>query len=139
MLRLIFLLVCTSHFAQVGIGTIDPKSTLDVNGNLSVKTVTLIGSNVATNINDGFYISINPQVQDQEFVLPSPVLFPGRIYFIRNINNTLTAKLSTSAGLIFSKGSTSGGVTQLFMYEFGAVNRRSYWLLSDGQNWTYFD
>ena len=131
-------------FSQVGTATLDPKSTLDINGNISVKTVILVGSNSITNINDGVYISINPQAGDQEFRLPSPILFPGRVYFIRNINNTNTAKLSTAAGLIFAKTTTTGGATEIYMYEgidgtTKQSNRRSIWLLSDGANWTFFD
>lgn len=122
--------------AQVGIGTILPKSTLDINGNVSVKTVTLIGSGSISLITDGFYISVNPQAADQEFKLPSPIDFPGRIYIVRNINNSNTAKLSTSSGLLFHKNTTTGGATQIYMYE---NNRRTIWVISDGLNWTYFD
>lgn len=122
-------------FAQVGINTDQPLSTLDINGNLSLKTVTLIGSGSATLINDGVYISINPQMTDQEFQLPNPVTYPGRIYIIRNINNTITAKLTSAAGLLFPKGSTTGS-TEIYMWE---GNRRSVIVISDGSNWTYFD
>lgn len=132
----ILFLFSLNFYSQVGIGTIAPKSTLDVNGNVSVKTITLIGSPTATIIDEGFYISVNPQVTNQEFNLPSPIDYPGRIYFIRNINNTVTAKLSTPAGFLFHKNTTSGGATEIFMYE---NNRRSIWVISDGLNWTYFD
>jgi hypothetical protein len=122
-------------FAQVGINTDQPLSTLDINGNLSLKTVTLTGSGSATLINDGVYISINPQATDQEFQLPNPVTFPGRVYIIRNINNTITAKLTSVTGLLFPKGSTTGS-TEIYMWE---GNRRSVIVISDGSNWTYFD
>lgn len=42
-----------SAFSQVGINTSNPVSTLDINGNLSVKHVALTGAGSATNINDG--------------------------------------------------------------------------------------
>ena len=87
-----------SCFAQVGINTANPQSTLDINGNLSVKAITINGSGSATLISDGVYISVNPLAGDQEFQLPSPITFPGRIYYLRNINNTNTAKLTTAAG-----------------------------------------
>jgi hypothetical protein len=121
--------------AQVGINTATPLSTLDINGNLSVKTVTLNGSGSATLINDGVYISIVPQATDQEFRLPSPSSFPGRIYIVRNIQNSITAKLTTTSGLLFPKGSTTGSA-EIYMYE---GNRRSLIVVSDGLNWTYFD
>ncbi|WP_395044937.1 hypothetical protein [Flavobacterium sp.] len=127
-----------SVFAQVGINTTLPLSTLDINGNLSVKTVTLIGSSTATNISDGVYISVNPQLTDQEFMLPSPITFPGRIYIVRNISNTVTAKLTTSAGQFFFKHTTSGGTGAIYMYE-GVGNNRTLIITSDGLNWTVFN
>jgi hypothetical protein len=139
-LKLILILItatCAVNFslAQVGINTDQPLSTLDINGNLSLKTVTLTGSGSATLINDGVYISINPQATDQEFQLPNPVTYPGRVYIIRNINNTITAKLTSNGGLLFPKGSTTGSA-EIYMWE---GNRRSVIVISDGSNWTYFD
>ena len=85
----------------------------------------LVGSSSVTNINDGVYISVNPQAGHQEFRLPNPILFPGWVYFIRNINNTNTAKLSTAAGLIFSKTTTTGGAAEIYMYTAidGTINK----------------
>ncbi len=122
-------------FSQVGINTITPLSTLDINGNLSIKTMILVGSGSVTNINDGVYISINPQATDQEFMLPNPVTFPGRTYIIRNINNTNTAKLTTASGLLFPKNSTTGSA-EIYMFE---GNLRTIMAISDGVNWTYFN
>lgn len=121
--------------AQVGINTTNPLSTLDINGNLSLKTLILTGSGAATNINDGVYISIVPLATDQEFKLPNAVTYPGRVYIVRNIQNTITAKLTTAGGLLFPKGSTTGS-TEIYMYE---GNKRSVIVISDGSNWTYFD
>ena len=133
---LIFLCICKSGFSQVGINTTTPLSTLDINGNLSVKTVTLLGSSSISLIDDGVYISVNPQATDQEFKLPSPIIYPGRIYFLRNINNTNTAKLTTTAGNFFFKGLTSGGVSSLFMYD---NHYRTLLIISDGSNWTVYE
>ena len=122
-------------FSQVGINTTAPLSMLDINGNLSVKTITLTGSSSATLISDGVYISLNPQATDQEFQLPSAITFPGRIYIIRNIQNATTAKLTSAGGMFFPKNST-GGSAQIYMYE---NNSRSIIVISDGANWTYFN
>ncbi len=84
--------------AQVGINTTVPQSTLDINGNLSVKHLVLTGSGSATIIDDGVYLSINPILANQEFRLPDASLFPGRIYILRNITNGLDAAIS-SVGL----------------------------------------
>ncbi|MFM2229067.1 MAG: hypothetical protein RL607_325 [Bacteroidota bacterium] len=126
--------------AQVGINTTNPLSTLDINGNLSVKTVTLNGNGsgnggAAVAINDGVYISIAPQATDDKFQLPSPVSFPGRVYIIRNIQNSITAQLTSAAGMFFPKNSTVGS-NQLYMYE---GNLRTVIVISDGINWTYIN
>ena len=140
-LKVLLVLIATfftlnSSFAQVGINTTTPLSTLDINGNLSVKVVGLTGSGSATLINDGVYISLNPQAGDQEFQLPSPILYPGRLYYLRNINDTYTAKLTTAAGNFFFKPLTSGGVNTIFMYN---NHYRTFMVVSDGSNWTVFD
>jgi len=126
----------TTGFAQVGINTTNPLSTLDINGNLSVKAITLNGSAAITPITDGVYISLNPLAMDQEFQLPSPLTYPGRIYYLRNINDTHTAKLTTSAGNFFFRPLTSGGVATIFMYD---NHYRTFMVISDGSNWTVFD
>ncbi|MBQ0787696.1 MAG: hypothetical protein KBT69_09355 [Oceanihabitans sp.] len=130
-----FIFFSNTGFAQVGVGTTTPKSTLDINGNLSVKHITLTGNGTATDIDGGVYLSINPQATDQEFRLPNPVAFPGRVYIIRNINNSNTAKLTTIAGSLFPKGSTTGS-SEIYMYE---NNLRTITVISDGVNWTYMD
>ena len=123
-------------FAQVRINTTDPKSTLDINGTLSLKTLTLQGSSSITYISDGVYLSLNPQATDQVFQLPSPVTYPGRIYFLRNINNSNTAKLTTAAGNFFFKGLTSSGGNTLYMYD---NHYRTLLVISDGSNWTVYE
>ena len=134
-LLLVFFCFSQSGFSQVGINTTTPMSTLDINGNLSLKTVVLIGSGSATIIDDGVYISINPQATDQEFKLTSAILFPGRVYIIRNINNTNTAKLTSAGGMLFPKNSTVGTI-DIYMYE---GNLRTITVISDGSNWTYIN
>lgn len=133
---------CTANFslAQVGINTTNPLSTLDINGNLSLKTVTLNGNGTgnggtAVLIDDGVYISLNPIATDDKFQLPNPTLFPGRVYIIRNIQNGVTAQLITSTNLLFPKNSTVGS-SQIYMYE---GNLRTVIVISDGQNWTYLN
>ena len=127
-------------FSQVGINTVTPLSTLDINGNLSVKVVNLTGNGSGTSgaailISDGIYISINPAATDDKFQLPNPVSFPGRTYIIRNINNSTTAQLTTATGLLFPKNSTVGSAN-IYMYE---GNLRTVTVFSDGANWTYIN
>ena len=126
--------ISSKGFSQVGINTTNPLSTIDINGNLSVKTFIMIGSATPTTISDGFYLSLNPQAADQEFILPSPIFFPGRMYILRNISDINTAKLTTPVGLLFGKGKTTGGSTSIYMYD---DNNRTITVISDGLNWTY--
>jgi hypothetical protein len=138
----LFLVFCISFcsFAQVGINTVMPQSTLDINGNLSVKVVNLAGNGTGSGgssvlIDDGIYISINPAATDDKFELPNPTLVPGRMYIIRNINNATTAQLITTTGLLFPKNSTTGSAA-IYMYE---GNLRTVTVFSDGNNWTYIN
>lgn len=137
---LLFFGVKFSVFSQVGINTATPLSTLDINGNLSLKTVTLNGNGTGNGgtailIDDGVYISLNPLATDDKFQLPNPTLFPGRVYVIRNIQNAVTAQLTTTTNLLFPKNSTVGS-GQIYMYE---GNLRTVIVISDGQNWTYIN
>jgi len=141
-LLLLLLFCCFSQngFSQVGINTSTPLSTLDVNGNVSLKVVNLPGNGSGTSgsavlIDDGVYISISPVATDDKFELPNPTLFPGRMYIIRNIQNAITAQLTTATGLLFPKNSTTGSA-QIFMYE---GNLRTVTVISDGVNWTYIN
>jgi hypothetical protein len=123
----------------VGINTTDPKSTLDINGNLSVKHLSLPENGTDTGlqlIDDGVYISINPQLFDQEFRLPDASLVPGRIYILRNISNVNTAKLTSVGGLFFKRNSTSDPRTELFMFE---GETRTIIVFSDGISWNTYN
>jgi hypothetical protein len=140
LLVVLFYCFVQSGFSQVGINTSTPLSTLDVNGNLSIKVVNLSGNGsgnggTAVAINDGVYISISPVVADDKFQLPNPTLFPGRTYIIRNVQNAVTAQLITASGLLFPKNSTTGSA-QIYMYE---GNLRTVTVISDGVNWTYIN
>lgn len=129
---------------KVGIGSTDPKSTLDLAGNLSVKHITLNGSNTGgmgtpIDISDGVYLSINPLQNDDTFRLPNPTTVPGRIYILRNINNLLTAKIiaypnNNGGGAVnlFREVNTTGS-SSLYMYN---DNFRTIIAISDGLNWT---
>lgn len=125
-------------FSQVGINTVVPLSTLDINGNLSIKVVNLNGgpSGSATPIIDGVYISLTPTAVNQEFILPNASLFPGRTYIIRNVSNSVNALLYTFGGAFFSKDSNTATPLPLNM----ASNALTKTLIvcSDGFNWTYF-
>ena len=137
-----------SGFSQVGINTTTPLSTLDINGNLTIKEIGIINANVAgsaifnggssgsaTQINDGVYISLTPTAGSDEFILPNAVNVPGRIYVLRNISNTITAKIYTFGGALYAKDSNTATGAPLNMPSNAAL--KTVIIVSDGINWTY--
>ena len=141
-------LAVTIGFAQVGINTTKPLSTLDINGNLTIKEIGIVNANVAgsatfnggapsfaTSINDGVYISLTPTAGSDEFILPNAVNVPGRIYVLRNISNAISAKVYTFGGDFYAKdlNTTSGNL--LTMPSSGSL--KTVIVISDGINWTY--
>jgi hypothetical protein len=149
-LMILIAVVCTVNygFAQVGINTITPLSTLDINGNLTIKEIGLANVNVsgsgvfnggspgsATPISDGVYISLTPTSGSDEFILPNAVNVPGRIYILRNISNSVNAKIYTFGGSLFAKDSNILTLAPLTM-PFNAL-QKTIIVISDGVNWTY--
>lgn len=146
-LFLVFYASCC--FAQVGINTTTPLSTLDVNGNLNVREVGIVNALVtgsavfnggppgsASLIDDGVYISLSPFAGNQEFILPNAVDIPGRIYVLRNISNSITAQIYTFGGDFYAKDSNSLTAKPLNMPGTGTL--KTIIVISDGLNWTYF-
>ena len=143
-------LVVNFGFAQVGINTTTPLSTLDINGNLTLKEVGIINANVVgsapllgslsparTSINDGVYISITPQGISgaNDFQLPNAVDVPGRIYIVRNISNSNTAYMFAAGGNFFAKDNFNSTSSPLVMLHNAAS--KTIIFISDGINWTY--
>lgn len=139
--------------SQVGIGTTSPKSTLDINGNLSLKVVSLNGgpSGSATSIDDGVYISLTPTAFNVEFILPDATTVLGRIYILRNISDAENAVIYTNganatagAGVEFFRGdgrNSQGPLGSVIMTPDLANNggdiTKTLIFISDGANWTY--
>jgi len=137
----IFFLTFQLSEAQVGINTIQPLSTLDINGNLSLKTIGIPAAfnggapGSATPINDGVYISLTPLSGKQEFIVPNAVSVPGRIYIFRNISTTLDAKIYSFGGGFYAKDGIAATAAPLTLPSNGLL--KTIIILSDGQNWTY--
>ncbi len=141
LLLLPFCFACLQGLAQVGINTSTPLSTLDLNGNLSLKAIGISPAfnggpaGNATPINDGVYISLTPTVGSVEFIVPNAVNFPGRIYILRNISNSVTAQIYSFGGQFFAKDSNTATTAPLNMPPNALL--KTAILISDGQNWTY--
>jgi hypothetical protein len=148
LLLIVFGCFFQSGFSQVGINTTTPLSTLDINGNLNIKEIGLANVNVtgsttfnggpsgsATQINDGVYISMTPTSGNQEFILPNAVNVPGRIYVLRNISNSVDAKLYTFGGSFYAKDSSTATAAPVTMPFNSAL--KTVIVISDGVNWTY--
>lgn len=144
----LFLGIVSTCFSQVGINTTTPLSTLDINGNLNIKEVGLLNANVlgsgtlfggaagfATPIVDGVYISMTPTNLSDEFILPDAVTCPGRIYILRNISNSINAKIYTFGGSFYAKDDSTLTTSPLTM-PFDSL-LKTVIVISDGQNWTY--
>ena len=137
-----------SGFAQVGINTTTPLSTLDINGNLTIKEIGIANANVAgsgsfnggpagsaTPIVDGVYISLTPTAGNDEFILPNAANVPGRIYVLRNISNSVNAKIYTFGGGLYAKDSSA--VTGVPLTMPSNATLKTVIVISDGVNWTY--
>lgn len=141
-LILVFTFFVSGAFAQVGVGTTTPRSTLDINGNLSLKVVSLNGGpgTARTPIDDGTYINLTPTPGNADFELPDPTGLPGRIYILRNVTDTETAYILTQGtGVLFFAGdSTTGtGVVNMTTSVGGGNATKTLIFISDGSNWTY--
>lgn len=136
-LLLSMMFISTFCFSQIGINTLSPKSTLDINGNVSYKVETLNGgpSGSATPIDNGYYINASPTASNVEFILPNASTVPGRMYIIRNISNTEIAKIYSFGGSFFAGNSNSATAAPVTMDSNNSTKTLVF--ISDGSNWTY--
>jgi hypothetical protein len=95
---------------NVGIGTTNPASKLQIAGSIGMKVKTATGS-ATYNCGDETVILLNftppPGISNGNIVLPSAASCPGRVYFIKQ-TSTVPAILSTCGGNLFDGGPYSG-------------------------------
>jgi hypothetical protein len=137
LILIIIMFISNLCFSQIGINTLTPKSTLDINGNVSYKVISLNGgpSGSATVIDDGYYINAQPTASNVEFILPDAATVPGRTYVIRNISNSEIAKIYSFGGSFFAGNSISAAATPIIMDTNNTTKTLVFY--SDGVNWTY--
>lgn len=135
-----------SNAGRIGIATNNPQSTLDVGGSLSVKVVSSIsgtfqndgftfgGSTYQTEFDTGTYFNLQwfSGTGGNNYKLPSAASFPGRIYYIRNINTTNSIFLTSIAGeFVYHDNFSSTQYLQLPPNASGKTRT----IISDGVNW----
>ncbi len=123
---------------NVGIGATVPNSTLHVDGTMAVGvTMGVTGGTAGSPFSLAsakYYIGLLPaDAVNNNYQLPSPITYPGRVYVIRNNSSVNAAVLSTAAGLLFPGGSATGGATYT-LNAGGSV--KTVMVISDGANWT---
>lgn len=123
---------------NVGIGTSSPNSTLQVDGTVAVGLTMGIAGGTAgapfSLASAKYYIGLLPaDAVNNNYQLPSPVIYPGRVYVIRNNSSVNTAVLSTAAGLLFPGSSATGGATYTLNT---TISVKTVMVISDGANWT---
>lgn len=122
----------------IGIGTVTPKSTLEVNGTLAVGLSINIaggagGSPVSLAASNSYIGLLPADGINNNYQLPDPGTCGGRMYIIRNNSSSFSAILSTAAGSLFP-GSSSVGGSSYTLNPTTAV--KTVMCVSDGTNWT---
>lgn len=119
---LILILASTlTVFAQVGVNTAVPKSTLDVNGSVGNK-VTLVTTNTILDINNAVVVCNN--LSPVTVTLPSASNIAGRTYHIKR-GSTANVTVNTSLSQTID-----GNTTATLGSQYDGIQ-----LISDGANW----
>ncbi|MBL0055978.1 MAG: hypothetical protein IPP31_07215 [Chitinophagaceae bacterium] len=126
----------------VGIGTTvgaSPNSTLQVDGTIAIGvSMSISGGTIITPgliTTQKSYLGLSPAGGTDYYQLPSPVTSAGRIYYIRNNDNAVSAWVGTVAGLICpGNGNCLAFGSYYELQATGGV--KTIIAISDGVNWT---
>jgi hypothetical protein len=124
---------------NVGIANlIPPTSTLQVDGSFAVGVSrNLAGGPLASPVllsSQTSYIGLNPTSGDH-YLLPDPSTSTGRIYYIRNDDNAVSAWIGTTSGLL-CPGNFSCLPSGTFYELKATISVKTIIAISDGVNWT---
>lgn len=121
----VFLLLKANLFAQVGIGTGTPASSLEIAGSFSAAPLIVTGNTTLTATN---YTIKFTGTTASVITLPSAINCEGRIYQLKNASTTLPTPALTIAA---SSSQTIEGAVSWLLDEPNEVVR----LMSNGLNW----
>jgi hypothetical protein len=103
-------------------------------------SMNLAGGTVATPVsltNKKAYIGLSPaDGTNNNYQLPSAILYPGRMYIIRNNSSLFSANLTTAGapGVLLFNGSGSAGFSTYGLNP--TTSAKTVMAISDGSNWT---
>lgn len=120
-----FLILSAGVYAQVGVGTTSPVSTLDVRGSLSMN---YRGVTAGTTLTGTDLVVVFTGTSAATITLPTAVSITGRAYQIKNASTTVPTPVLTIAT---TSSQTIDGLTSWTLSDANA----SIWVISNGTNW----
>jgi hypothetical protein len=125
-LLLPIILCCSVSFAQTGIGTTSPNSTLDIRGSLSNNFRSFTGNTTAATDHTLAFTGTSAAT----LTLPDATTITGRVYVVKNASsNASTLTIATTSSQTID-GLSSWSLTQ---------TNKSITLISNGSNWYAID
>lgn len=127
---------------KTGIGTTAPNSTLQVDGTISVGvSMGIAGNAIGTPTvisTQKAYLGLSPAGANIYYELPDPTTCTGRIYYIRNNDNTNSAWFRAPGATLLCPGSGTCLAAGTYYELKATVSVKSVMVISDGINWSVF-
>jgi len=127
---------------QTGIATSTPNSTLQVDGTIAVGvSMGIAGNAIGTPTvitTQKAYLGLSPSGGNIYYELPDPTTCTGRIYYIRNNDNTNSAWFRAPGASLLCPGSGTCLGAGVYYELKATVTVKSVMVISDGINWSVF-